>query len=60
VIVGPDGHVDKARVVRSLDTIYGLDEEALKAVKTWRFAAGRLDGQPVPVAVVVFLAFRLH
>ena len=60
VIVSADGRVEKARVVKSLDTSYGLDEEALKAVEGWHFVPGTLDGVAVPVSVVVFLNFRLH
>jgi protein TonB len=60
IVVGADGLVDKARVVRSLDPVNGLDDEALKAVKEWRFSPGTLDGVAVPVAAVVFLNFRLH
>ena len=59
-IVLPDGTVGRARVFESLDQVMGLDESALAAIKQWRFEAGVLNGQKVPVAVTVYLEFRLH
>jgi TonB family protein len=59
-IVLPDGSVGVARVVRSLDTLLGLDQEALKAVKLWRFKPGTLGGRPVSVAVDIELTFTLR
>ncbi len=44
-IVMPDGNVGDARITRSLDSIFGLDQEALKAAQAVevraRHAAGR-------------------
>jgi TonB family protein len=45
------------RVVRSLDR--GLDEEAISAVRQWRFAPGTLAGSPVDVQVIVVVDFRI-
>ena len=59
-IVGTDGTVGDVRVVESLDQVYGLDEQAVAAVKEWRFEAGTLNGEPVPVQVTLMLEFRLH
>jgi TonB family protein len=53
------GLVGDVKVVRSLDTVHGLDQEALKAMKEWRFDAGTKGGKPVPVAVEVEMTFRL-
>ena len=59
-IVGVDGRVSDVRVIRSLDGNYGLDNEALLAVKQWRFRPGRgPNGSPVPVFVTLPLTFRL-
>jgi protein TonB len=45
-IVERDGKVGEVRVKQSLDREYGLDEEAVKAVKRWRFVPGMKDGRP--------------
>jgi TonB family protein len=45
------------KVTRSLDAVYGLDEAAIKAAKQWRFAPGTFNGQPVPVAISIEMAF---
>ena len=59
-IVGVDGGFHNLQVVRSLDTVYGLDDAALKAASQWRFIPGMKDGQPVPVAMTVELAFYVR
>jgi TonB family protein len=59
-VVMPDGSVGDARVTRSLDRRYGLDEEAIAAAKRWRFRAGRIDGKPVPVIVSIELTFSVR
>jgi TonB family protein len=59
VVVGPDGKVDRARVAKSLDKEYGLDEEALRTARAWTFEPGTLNGAPVPVVVVIQLEFRV-
>jgi TonB family protein len=59
-IVNADGTVGDARVARSLDGVFGLDQEALKAAKQWRFRPGTFRGQPVPVRVTIELTFTLR
>jgi len=59
VVVTRDGRASQMRVVRSLDR-GGLDEEALAAVAQWRFAPGRLAGEPVDVLVAVVLDFWIR
>ena len=59
-IVLPDGSVGNARVVRSLDDRFGLDDEAVKAIKQWRFEPGRREGRAVPVIIEVELFFTLR
>ena len=59
-IVQPDGSVGNIRVVRSLDASFGLDQEAIKAARQWRFAPGTKQGQPVPVLVTIAIAFTLR
>lgn len=58
VIVGPDGRIHDPRVVHSLGM--GLDEEALKTVKLWKFEPGKRNGQPVSVAVYIEVDFHLY
>ena len=59
-IVEPDGSVSSATVTKSIDTRFGLDEEAVKAVKQWRFEPGRREGVPVRVATLVTVTFSLR
>jgi periplasmic protein TonB len=59
-VVMPDGSVDQVQVIRSLDPVFGLDQEAVKAAKQWRFAPGTRQGEPVPVLVTIELTFTLR
>jgi TonB family protein len=59
-VVNTDGTVGSVRVVRSLDTVYGLDEEALKAAKQWRFTPGTRMSVPVPVLISLEMTFSLR
>lgn len=57
LVVDQHGLPQMRKVLQSLGM--GLDEQAIKAVSTWRFKAGRLDGKPVAVLVHVYVSFRL-
>jgi TonB family protein len=59
-IVMPDGSVGEVKVTRSLDPIFGLDQEAIKAAKMWRFKPGMRQGDPVPVIITIELTFTLR
>jgi periplasmic protein TonB len=59
-VVLPDGSVGEVRVIRSLDSTFGLDQEAIKAAKQWRFAPGTRFGEPVPVLITIELTFTLR
>ena len=59
-VVMPDGTVSNITVVRSLDSSFGLDQEAMKAARQWQFAPGTRFGQPVPVLVTIEIAFTLR
>ena len=59
-IVMPDGSVGEVKVTRSLDPIFGLDQEAIKAAKKWRFRPGMRQGEPVPVIITIELTFTLQ
>lgn len=58
-IVLPDGTVDSVKVTKSLDATYGLDDEAVRALKQWRFTPGTKDDKPVPVLIEVEMTFTL-
>ena len=58
-VVEVDGSIGATRVLRSLDRAYGLDENALKAAKQWRFTPGTKDGVAVPVAITIDMTFTL-
>ena len=59
-IVKPDGSVGDVQVIRSLDSTFGLDQEAVKAAKQWRFRPGTLKGEPVSVTITIELTFTLR
>ncbi|MEI6669681.1 MAG: TonB family protein [Acidobacteriota bacterium] len=59
-VVKADGTVGECGVVRSLDSTFGLDQEAVKAARQWRFLPGKRLGQPVPVLVTIELTFTLR
>lgn len=59
-IVMPDGTVGNVEIVRSLDSSFGLDQEAVKAARQWRFRPGTRLGEPVPVRVTIELTFTLR
>lgn len=58
-VVLADGSVGEVKVTRSLDTTYGLDDQAVKAMKAWTFEPGTKDGKAVAVRVAVNLTFTL-
>ena len=59
-VVLADGSVGDVKVIRSLDPTFGLDRNAIKAVRQWRFAPGTRQGRPIPVIVSVELTFTLR
>lgn len=59
LVVTEKGAPSLIRVVRSLDS-GGLDDEAIKAVREWKFMPGRMSGTPVPVLVTVVLDFTIR
>lgn len=59
-VVAPDGTLQDIRVARSLDGTFGLDQEAIKCVRQWKFRPGMRMGKPVPVAVTIEVAFNLR
>jgi periplasmic protein TonB len=59
-IVLPDGNVGQIRVLRSLDPTFGLDQEAIKAARSWKFKPGMRRGEAVAVLVTIEMAFTLR
>ncbi len=59
VVVVPDGTVGEVTITKSLDRRFGLDEEAIKAARQWRWAPGTKSGEPVPVRVTISIQFQL-
>jgi periplasmic protein TonB len=59
-VVMPDGSVGTVQITRSLDPTFGLDQEAIRTVKQWRFDPGRKLGQPVAVLVEIEMTFTLR
>ena len=59
-VVGTDGRVRDARVTKSLDKEFGLDDQALKAAREWEFRPGTINGRPVAAAVTLELLFTIH
>ncbi|HZQ53764.1 MAG TPA: TonB family protein [Bryobacteraceae bacterium] len=57
VVIGTDGLAHDVRVVRGLG--FGLDQRAIDAVSHWKFAPGIIDSQPVPVAAMIEVNWRL-
>ena len=59
-VVMPDGTAANITVLRSLDSAFGLDLEAIKAARQWKFAPGTMSGQAVPVQVTIEITFTLR
>jgi TonB family protein len=57
-VVDKEGNVSRIRLVRPLGM--GLDENAMEALKTWRFRPGTYNGQPVAVEMNIEVAFNLY
>jgi TonB family protein len=65
VVVGAGGAVERARVVGGAlvagqEHIEALRQQALKAVREWRFEPSALDGKPVEVRMRVVMEFRIY
>jgi TonB family protein len=58
IVVRRDGNVGDIRLIEGLG--YGLDQQAIDAVRAWRFAPATRLGTPVDVLVEVAVEFRLR
>jgi TonB family protein len=59
-VLPPSGRCTDVVVVRSLDTHYGLDDEAIRAARQWRFQPATLDGSPVSTRIDMEVRFALR
>ena len=59
-VVRTDGTPGDIEITTSLDSEYGLDEQAVAALSQWRFEPGLKDGKPVPVRVTIEMRFWLR
>jgi len=58
IVIRRDGSVGDVKVMRGLGL--GLNEQAVQAVRQWRFAPATLKGTPVDVIVEVSVEFKLR
>ena len=60
LVVLPDGTSRDITVIKGLG--YGLDEQAVKAVSTWRYrpAVRQSDGEAVPISITVQTTFHVY
>lgn len=59
VVLG-NGSVGDVWITRSLDRAFGLDQEAVRTVKQWRFTPAMLSGRPVAVVVPIEMQFTIR
>jgi len=59
-VIETDGRPSNCHIVRSLDSTFGLDLEAMKAASQWRFRPGLAHGEPVRVAITIEMSFTLR
>lgn len=57
-IISAEGTLEEVRILRGLPG--GLNENALRALKTWRCTPSAKDGRPVAVTVPLEVNFRLY
>jgi periplasmic protein TonB len=58
VVISRDGAVSNVRLLRGLG--HGLDEQAIRAVRQWRFTPATRRGTPVDVIVEIDVEFRVR
>ncbi len=59
-VVQTTGVCTDIELLHSLDPRFGLDNEALKSVRLWKFRPGLRFGQPVPVYITIEVEFALR
>jgi TonB family protein len=58
-VVKADGTIGDVRVVKSVDKEYGLDDQAVKAAKAWRFTAAKDGTESISSVVTLTFPFVL-
>ena len=58
IVIDTSGSVTDIRIERALGK--GLDENAVEAVKKWKFSPATRDGQPVSVSMMTEISFNLR
>ena len=59
-VVDEAGNVGEIEVIYAPDPDFGYSEEAIRAVRNWRYQPGQLGGRAVPVRLTVRVDFELH
>ena len=59
-VVQTNGTCSNIRILRAIEPSFGLNDEAMKAARQWRFRPGTLKGEPVPVLVTLEVGFALR
>jgi TonB family protein len=57
-VIGPDGVPGEIAVARPIG--FGLDENAVKAIRAAKFEPAEKDGKPVPVMLDLVVQFRIY
>ena len=58
-VVRPDGRCSDIRT-KSLDTMFGLDQQAIASAREWVFRPGTRTGEPVSVLVSLEIGFTIR
>ena len=59
-VVRPDGRCSDLRITKSLDMVFGLDQQAIASAREWRFQPGTRMGEPVSVLVTLEIGFTIR
>ena len=59
-VVHADGTVGDVWITRSLDRTFGIDDEAVRTIKLWRFAPATRNGRPITIVVPIELRFTIR
>ena len=59
-VVRPDGRCSDIRITKSLDMVFGLDQQAIASAREWVFRPGTRMGEPVAVLVTLEIGFTIR